>query len=442
MTVRTSARKAATATTIVSSIPPPTASVTVSSGMTRRSKRVVESESPEAQEVADGTENIEQVGEEGFDAEGEIDPDDDEDAEGEDMDIDEEYRVEEPSVTPAETPTPTATVAPSNTSGIKIKLTLNKSKQASSSSSTTTNAEAGPSNARTGTRSKRTAAQAKADAAFEDDTSQASVNTSKGKSHKKKVKLEAAEKGEVSDAEETMGGLDPLRMTARQRAKQGAGGFGEHLMMLPEGKASRTSYLSSDPMLIVYIYNVCFQLVTDSGKKIILSDLEKQRKKEENARRRKLQMDQKMENDRNDVINRLLKAQTGKTRRNVAQMEGTPMSGLDGEETINGTATDGSAISPAVPGMLRFVSSIRSGNFVMSVSAPPGKEETLQFEESLYHSRAQPAAERVAEKRTSVCALSGCSKPIKYRYTSNFNLGGCSLDHYRSVKPEQNKPVT
>jgi hypothetical protein len=39
-------------------------------------------------------------------------------------------------------------------------------------------------------------------------------------------------------------------------------------------------------------------LDTDTGKKIILSDLEKQRKKEENARRRKLQMDQKMENDR------------------------------------------------------------------------------------------------------------------------------------------------
>lgn len=36
----------------------------------------------------------------------------------------------------------------------------------------------------------------------------------------------------------------------------------------------------------------------DSGKKIVLSDLEKQRRKEENARRRKLQMDQKMENDR------------------------------------------------------------------------------------------------------------------------------------------------
>jgi hypothetical protein len=140
------------------------------------------------------------------------------------------------------------------------------------------------------------------------------------------------------------------------------------------------------------------------------------------------------------VINRLLKAQTGKTRRNVAQMEGTPISGLDGEDTINGTATGGSAISPAVPGMLRFVSSIRSGNFVMSVSAPVGKEQTLQFEESL-HSRAQPAAEKVPEKRTSVCCLSGCSQPIKYRYTSNFNLGGCSLDHYRSLKSEEAKPT-
>lgn len=36
----------------------------------------------------------------------------------------------------------------------------------------------------------------------------------------------------------------------------------------------------------------------DTGKKVQLSDLEKQARKEENARRRKLQMDQKMENDR------------------------------------------------------------------------------------------------------------------------------------------------
>ncbi|KAJ9104488.1 hypothetical protein QFC21_001984 [Naganishia friedmannii] len=438
MTVRTSARKAAVAAATPSvPTPPPHVAATVSSGMTRRSKRVVESESPEAPEVANVTENIDQVDDgDDDDAEGEIDVEEDENAEGkrhlltrcvdfaltlfplllkgEDMDIDEEYRVEEPSVTPAETSTPTPTVAPSNTSGIKIKLTLNKNKEASSSSSTATNAEAGPSNARTSTRSKRTAAQSKADAAFEDDTSQVSVNTTKGRSHKKKVKLEVSEKEEVSDGEEATGGMDPSRLTARQRARQGAGGFGEHLMMLPE----------------------------DSGKKIILSDLEKQRKKEENARRRKLQMDQKMENDRNDVINRLLKAQTGKTRRNVAQMEGTPMSGLDGEETINGTAVGGSANAPAVPGMLRFVSSIRSGNFVMSVSAPLGKEQTLHFEESLYHShpRAPPAVEKVEEKRTSLCALPGCSQPIKYRYTSNFNLGGCSLEHYRSLQPEQAKP--
>ncbi|KAJ9111401.1 hypothetical protein QFC19_001170 [Naganishia cerealis] len=460
MTARTSARKAAAAaTTIQSAPPPPAAPVIASSGMTRRSKRVVESESPDVEpEAADPIEDNDGDGNGDVDAEGEIDIDEDEEGrgspnmscyelaltlfrallKGEDMDIDEEYRVEaEPSVTPAETPTSTTPVAPS-TSGIKIKLTLNnKNKEASSSSSTATNIEAGPSNVRTGTRSKRTAAQAKADAAFEDDTSQASVGTNKGKSSKpsKKVKLDISDK-EASDGEEAMGGMDPSRLTARQRARQGAGGLGEHLMMLPEGKARYPliSYVQQwRPVAYIIMISLCIPI--DSGKKIILSDLEKQRKKEENARRRKLQQDQKMENDRNDVINRLLKAQTGKTRRNAAQAEGTPIPGLDGDETVNGTATGGSAFAPLVPGMLRFVSSIKSGTFEMSVSAPDGKDQVLQFEESQYHSRPRDEP----EKRTNICSISGCSLPIRYRLPSSFNVGGCSLDHYRSLNLGQNK---
>jgi hypothetical protein len=62
-------------------------------------------------------------------------------------------------------------------------------------------------------------------------------------------------------------------------------------MMLPEGNCSliHSSFCAiADDTLVV----------SDTGKKVQLSDLEKQARKEENARRRKLQMDQKMENDR------------------------------------------------------------------------------------------------------------------------------------------------
>ena len=48
-----------------------------------------------------------------------------------------------------------------------------------------------------------------------------------------------------SDGDEAMGGADTSRMTARQRARQGDGGFGEHLMMLPEGKWHFASRLKS-----------------------------------------------------------------------------------------------------------------------------------------------------------------------------------------------------
>lgn len=112
---------------------------------------------------------------------------------GEDMDIDDEYRVEETTnATPAESTSPP--VVPVAT-GIKLKLTLNnKNKQTStSSSSTATNAEAGPSSVRTSTRAKRPSAKADA-AAFEDDASQASAGTNRGKSTRssKRVKLDVS----------------------------------------------------------------------------------------------------------------------------------------------------------------------------------------------------------------------------------------------------------
>lgn len=114
------------------------------------------------------------------------------------MEIDDEYLLDETTApTPDETPTPTTSVAPT-TSGIKLKLTLNgKNKNISSSSSSTTpntnNAEAGSSTfGRTGARGKRPAAGKTDAAAFEDDASQASAGTNKGKSTRasKRVKLD------------------------------------------------------------------------------------------------------------------------------------------------------------------------------------------------------------------------------------------------------------
>lgn len=107
------------------------------------------------------------------------------------MDIDDEYRADEPSIPPpSETPTPP--VVPAAT-GIKLRLTLKKNDKttSTSSSSTATNAEAGPSSVRTSSRAKKPSAKADA-AAFEDDVSQASGGTNRGKSGRssKRVKLD------------------------------------------------------------------------------------------------------------------------------------------------------------------------------------------------------------------------------------------------------------
>jgi Ino eighty subunit 2 len=132
----------------------------------------------------------------------------------------------------------------------------------------------------------------------------------------------------------------------------------------------------------------------------------------------------------NDVINRLLKAQTGKTRRNVAQNEGTPLSGLDGDDAMNGGgASDSARNAQVVPGMLRFVSSIKSGKFEMLVSAPPGKETAIEFESP------PRAGHGAAEKKTEArCAVKGCSEKRKYRSVLEFETGGCSMPHLKLVE--------
>lgn len=128
----------------------------------------------------------------------------------------------------------------------------------------------------------------------------------------------------------------------------------------------------------------------------------------------------------NDVINRLLKAQTGKTRRNVAQGEGTPISLNDGDDANGPTDAKNAAV---VPGMLRFVSSIRSGKFEMFVSAPPGKEQAIALEEAPV--RLEQAGRGKAEAH---CGVKGCGERRKYRSVLDFEKGGCSMPHLKLVE--------
>jgi hypothetical protein len=105
-----------------------------------------------------------------------------------------------------------------------------------------------------------------------------------------------ADEEDVRRASGRNGGVD--RMTARQRSKHDSS-YTEDLMVLPEGvlfyrcavrRRTKTLTPHHDKRLLAEC--------TDHSKKMVLTEQEKIRRKEETARRRKLQADQRQENDK------------------------------------------------------------------------------------------------------------------------------------------------
>ncbi|GAA97454.1 uncharacterized protein L969DRAFT_91361 [Mixia osmundae IAM 14324] len=122
------------------------------------------------------------------------------------------------------------------------------------------------------------------------------------------------------------------RMTARQRAKE-LGDEGETLLELPTKKPPKA--------------------------KKQFTEQEMQLRKSENARKRKNLSDRKLEEEKTETINRLLKKQAGKSR-------GVPRAtGASTPEPKEPTP-----LPVAVPVLRRYVSSIRSGEYLATYSLP------------------------------------------------------------------------
>lgn len=101
------------------------------------------------------------------------------------------------------------------------------------------------------------------------------------------------------------------------------------------------------------------------------------------------------------------------------------MSGNDGDE---GNASADAKNAAVVPGLLRFVSSIRSGKFEMFVSAPQGKEQAITFEDA-------PRRERAGKGKVDArCGVAECGEKRKYRSVLDFEKGGCSMPHLKLVE--------
>ncbi|WWD00507.1 hypothetical protein V866_007424 [Kwoniella sp. B9012] len=210
--------------------------------------------------------------------------------------------------------------------------------------------------------------------------------------------------GEGADGDEDAEGsiissrrsISPTKMTARQRAK-GNKDLQETLLQLPNEV---------------------------SGKKVILTEAERLQKREETARRRKRQTEQKLQDEQDETINRLLRAQTSKSRSKLDQP--SPALG-EGELTASGQASPSKQISP---NMIRWSSTLtKDGDILLRVGAPKDKEDWISLTPA-----GEEGKDKLIERQIPTCGVVGCAKKRIYRSTKNFDIGGCSLDHLKAVE--------
>ncbi|PLW23181.1 hypothetical protein PCASD_14839 [Puccinia coronata f. sp. avenae] len=128
------------------------------------------------------------------------------------------------------------------------------------------------------------------------------------------------------------------QLTVRQRAKE----YGEPV-----------TELQSLPMV-------------DVKKKKELTEADRAMEKAEKSRKRKHQNEKKLEDEKTETINRLLKGQIGKAGRASTKTAGGAID--TAEENANQVVK--APAPPPLPTMLRTISSIRSGEYVASLSIP------------------------------------------------------------------------
>lgn len=178
-----------------------------------------------------------------------------------------------------------------------------------------------------------------------------------------------------------------------------------------------------------------------SRKKKQLNEAEIALRREETARKRKNMTEKKLEDEKAETINRLLKKQSRpKNKRTMALSTSTPAdiptpsvvtrdASLDPDGAENGSADS----EPTLPKMYRWVSSSVTGeggerSMVIGFSVPVDAIPTI---EPGSHGRKQvPVRDRTLPK----CDVAGCREVRKYKLVKDWRRGACGMDHLKALE--------
>ncbi|KAG9311508.1 hypothetical protein JVU11DRAFT_7710 [Chiua virens] len=190
------------------------------------------------------------------------------------------------------------------------------------------------------------------------------------------------------------------------------------------------------------------------SKKKQLTESEIALRREETARKRKNLTEKKLEDEKVETINRLLKKQSkSKNKRNVLSTadDRTPVSATPAvvQSTLDGSeAPEGEVLEPVeiVPTMYRWVSSTKpiSGN--AEPASRDDKDGRLRLTFSvpvsiLPHGGVPTPQATLPPAEKPVCDVSGCNRARKYRLVKDWLKGACGMEHLKMLEHQMEVDV-
>jgi Ino eighty subunit 2 len=248
-------------------------------------------------------------------------------------------------------------------------------------------------------------------------------------------------------------------------------------ILVPTGRSMTTR----QAVLSNFVDSTHVSLSEISRKKKPLNDAELALRREETARKRKNLSEKKLEDEKAETINRLLKKQSrSKNKRNVLATADDPTAATTPSTTksanllappTTSTATpapddpdaedvDGreSALGgpPSLPEMYRWVSSVRGGGeekkMVLSYSVPvcvlnsypagvmnvaaSGEENIGQDNAMVLDTNESPQEKHLGHplRVQYPCDMFGCTQPRKYRMVKDWTRGACGMGHLKELE--------
>ncbi|THH10663.1 hypothetical protein EW145_g1179 [Phellinidium pouzarii] len=215
------------------------------------------------------------------------------------------------------------------------------------------------------------------------------------KGHPRNVVVESEDEDDDATSSRSTSYAGPTRMTHRQAALAGMVESAEHIVLEE----------------------------TVSKKKKNLNETELALKREETARKRKNLSVKKLEDEKTETINRLLKKQSRSRGKKTVITEPDEEAEQDAEDTfVIGPA-------PVVPTLFRWISTNKSDSLALSFSVPPS---LLPDCDDLQNCTL--AAGPFEPKSPPLCDVNGCTQPRKYKLVKDSSRGGCGMDHLKALQ--------